>query len=350
MARRLEDVNALAYALNTEVWHCWNSAAASERSRWVSVATEAVTTAQAANNLDLLAAARMLRATALLERGDIAEVREEFARYVELADKLQNPMYLWFAQLTEVAFATLEGHFEEAERLALAAFEQGQRIQSPMAPIFHLVHRFAVARERGALVPWLSNFDPNRGPFPYSFGMVLAALAHAHLERGDRAAGTAEIERLMAAGFASQLVDLNWPSILTLAADAAAALEHHEAAAELYELLSPHAGMIACLGSVVNVLGFVDHSLGVLALTLGNNDRALEHLEQAHRLAQSMGATPWQSRCDLALARAHAARGARESAAAHLAEAERSARALSMHGLLAELEAERAGEQRELRA
>lgn len=337
MARRLGDANALAHALHSEMYHCWLSADPAVRRRWIDVASESVSAAQTVKDYDLLAASRMLRCTALLERGEYAEMREELARYMELCEKIQHPMHAWFAQLTYVTCATLEGRLDDAEQLLRATFEMGQRIGTPMALIFSLCQGFAIARDRGTLGQWAAGFNPDAGPFPYSFGMVQGAIALTHHELGDRKAGLAQVDRLVATGFGSQLLDPNWPSILTFAADAAAALDHKEAAAELYDLLLPHSGMVACVGTIVIVGGLVDHSLGVLALTLGRPAQALEHLQLGRQIAMRIGARAWQARCDFALARAAAACGDQTRADDHLARARGSAETLGMKGLLADL-------------
>ncbi len=332
MARRLGDGRALAHALSSAMFNCWHSADPAVRGQWLHVATEAVNAAQATGNLDLLANGRLIRRAALLERAELAELRQEHARFVELSEKIQNPMHLWFAQLTDAAFTILEGRLNEGEVLVRRVFEQGQRIQTPLAEQFFHAQSLNIARDRGTIASWLAPID--QGRFPHHFGVLRAASALAHHETGDLNAGLAEIDRLVAAGLATQLLDFNWPTILTMAADAAGLLNHRQAAAELYDLLLPHSTMVVCTGSILGMGGLVDHSLGVLALTLGNDDRASEHLLLARQIATKLGAPAWLARCDFALARACTRRGDQAGARAYRSAAERGARAVGMQGLL----------------
>ena len=63
--------------------------------------------------------------------------------------------------------------------------------------------------------------------------------------------------------------------------DAANALADAEAASEAYELLAPFASVPVLVGLGVACFGSVHRPLGIAALTFGDIDLAIDHLESA---------------------------------------------------------------------
>jgi hypothetical protein len=101
-------------------------------------------------------------------------------------------------------------------------------------------------------------------------------------------------------------------------------------------MLAPTSGRLVVVGSGVACFGAADRSRGVLALTRGRLDDAVEHLERAIVLQKALGARPWIARTQglLALALLQRGRSADLSPARRLLrEAGRSADELGATGL-----------------
>jgi DNA-binding CsgD family transcriptional regulator len=64
-------------------------------------------------------------------------------------------------------------------------------------------------------------------------------------------------------------------------------------AALVYPELAPLAGANVVIGHGVACYGAADRYLGLLAATLGDHERAIEHFEQAVAINTEMGATTW---------------------------------------------------------
>jgi DNA-binding CsgD family transcriptional regulator len=111
-----------------------------------------------------------------------------------------------------------------------------------------------------------------------------------------------------------------------------------ELAELVYPELLPLAGANAVVGHGVTCYGAADRHLGMLAATLGEHDRAVEHLQAALALNRGMGATTWLAHTLYAFGRTLRERGARDDAAAAsemLAEAAALAEQIGMPTLLA---------------
>ena len=81
-----------------------------------------------------------------------------------------------------------------------------------------------------------------------------------------------------------------WLASLTYLTDAAAALGDEAMAALVYPELEPLAGANVMIGHLVAFYGAADRYLGMLAATLGEWERAEDHLERAIEMNRRMGA------------------------------------------------------------
>ena len=98
--------------------------------------------------------------------------------------------------------------------------------------------------------------------------------------------------------------------------DAANALADAEAASEAYELLAPFATLPVLVGLGVACFGSVHRPLGIAALTFGNIDLAIDHLESAVAANLALGNLPayvasLATAADLLVHRNHAGDSAR---------------------------------------
>ena len=115
------------------------------------------------------------------------------------------------------------------------------------------------------------------------------ALVLAELGREDEA--RRELEHLAAADFEDVPRDALWLVSMALLAELCALLDDRPRARRLYELLVAYEGRnVVSMGAVY--LGPVARYLGLLAMTIGEDERALGHLETARSAAERMGARP----------------------------------------------------------
>jgi DNA-binding CsgD family transcriptional regulator len=100
-----------------------------------------------------------------------------------------------------------------------------------------------------------------------------------------------------------------WIGSLSYLADACAAVGDRALAELLYPELAPLAGGNVVIGHGVACYGAADRYLGLLATTLGEHDRAVEHFERALEVNRRMEATTWVAHTMYAYGRTLLTRG-----------------------------------------
>jgi len=336
MARRLDDPQALAEALEMRFLF---DRAPSEIHRRLATMDEMLGLARRITDkrllLDILEMRYMDRmALGQREAGDFIE---EHAR---LADELKDPFYLYTTASIRVCPAFLAGHFAEAERLALQAFEIGQRYAIGNAEGIFGIHMFTFRREQGRLrevAPVVQHFLREQGhAAAWQPGL---ALIYTDLGRTDDA--RAQFERLAADDFAAVPRDALWQTCLAYLAEVCAALGDSTRAARLYELLLPYAELNVLVG-LDFYLGASGRYLGQLAATMARWEEAQAHFEHALDLDERTGARTWLAHSRYQFGRMLLARGLpedRDRALALIAQAVATTQELGMHGLAGRIEA-----------
>jgi hypothetical protein len=110
-------------------------------------------------------------------------------------------------------------------------------------------------------------------------------------ELGRDAEARREFEHLAAADFDDIPRDALWLVAMALLAELCALLGDRPRARRLYELLVPYEGRnVVAMGAAY--LGPVARYLGLLAMTIGEPERALGHLETARSAAERIGGRP----------------------------------------------------------
>lgn len=145
-------------------------------------------------------------------------------------------------------FVLLEGHFEEAERLAHAALDLAQRFQNDGGMVMYSIQISRVRGEQGRLEE-------------------IEAVLRERLELNPH---------------------VSWLLTMGYLAEACAYLGDECRAQVLYELLLPHANRnIVVLAAAVN--GSVSRPLGILATALGRFDADIAHLQEAQAMNERIG-------------------------------------------------------------
>jgi predicted ATPase len=277
MARRLGDRAALASALSSA---CDAVAGPDHTEQRLTSASEMVALAAADADPELELLGRRFRVVALLELGDLAAAEHEVAAYARGTGRLLQPVSAWYVPLWRGMFALLRGRLEEAERLVEEAETIGARAASANAAILCPLQRWMLHRERGDPVRALAAMERVVQLAPV-IASARAGLAWSLLEAGRPVEARAELERLVADGYAALEHDSEWLPATMALAQVAAALPHPDAASTLYRLLAPHAHRFAVEGIGAGTHGCLARQLGLLAGVLGRRDEAVAHFEAA---------------------------------------------------------------------
>ncbi|MBA2263811.1 MAG: tetratricopeptide repeat protein, partial [Chloroflexi bacterium] len=271
---------------------------------------------------------------ALLETADLAGAEQEAAEQRRLARELQQPAQLFYVMTVDSMLATLQGRFEEAERLMPDALRMGQRAESAMAAIYGLFQRYDLARHRGGAAELLPELRELAAAYP-TYVVAQSLIADALL-RADRAADArAALRRLGADRFAVLPLNDEWLFAVTVLADVAVDLGEADLCRALHELLLPYSERVA-VSAPDTCLGAVARTLGRLSATLGRSADARDHLERALTINQQLRSRPWVARTRHDLARLIAAAGDAQGAERLLEATITEATALGMEPLHAD--------------
>jgi tetratricopeptide (TPR) repeat protein len=258
--------------------------------RGLPISMEALELCERTNDAELAMQVRLWRISLLLELDDPVRAEEEIEAFLGTARRLGQPRMLLYDPLHRALAAHLRGDFTVAERCTAEAAAQARDVPGSMAPIIADEQTAVVLRTQGRLreVEPLVRKNADRLPGMRCWRSGLA-LVLAELGRDEEA--RRELEHLAAADFDDIPRDRLWLVAMSLLAELCALLDDRPRARLLYELLVPYEGRnVVSMGAVY--LGPVAHYLGLLAMTIGETERALGHLETARSAAERMGARP----------------------------------------------------------
>lgn len=213
---------------------------------------------------------------------------------VELTDQLDQKDHgavRYVAQAIEVMRTIRAGRFDQAETLAEECARLGVEIGDVDAEAWYRAHLVTIRWYQGRLAELL----PVLREMPYSPALSpvdssgFAALAVAQAQSGDH----------RAASSLARLYDLaalprsgTWMVTMYGVVEAAYLLDDAATAEAAYPLLAPYADLPMMCGLAVACFGSTQHALGVAALTMGDVDRAVEHLRLAVRRNLAIGHWP----------------------------------------------------------
>lgn len=337
MARRTDEPATLRYVLAGTVA---TSLGPNDPERRLALASDLVQLAEEAGDLQSLAVGRLWRGVHLLEAsGDAAGMRREQKGLARVAAELDQPVWSWYARVTEGAVALLEGRFEDAEQSALEALRVGQPALPYAARGYFLCSMLNLRHQQGRPSEFASECRALLEAHPSP--LAISPLAWAESERGNAAEAQRIVERLAAVDLAEWRQDPTWLLAISFLAEAFAFLRDEARAARLYELIAPlRRGWVMWAEAVPR--GPFAHYLGLLARTVGRLDEAAAHFEDALASAARAGAPPFLARAQYEYAlllRSRGAPGDAERAASLLADAQATAGAIGMAGLLAKIAA-----------
>src|SRR6266508_3936762 len=339
-ARQLGDPTLLAEVLSAGLYVLWAPDTAEERLATSTQIIElAVQTGDVRRELD----GRMWRLISLLEFGRVAEAEMELGRYAQVAERVGQPEFLFFARSRRSTLAALRGRFEEAERLTRTAYDLAVKAGLPDAPNVLGAQLATIATARGGEV--LDAFVTHE-QLRAERGTPLVLQAYGLVAAGRRE----EARALFPAGLSR--IDLGrepGPSrwlVLMAVAEVAYQLGDADAARSVRDELAPYSDRFIVAAGAVGCGGAVSRLLGLCALTLDQLDDAVGWLRAAVASNRRIGAAPFVARAQAELAtalRRRAQPGDAEEARQLLAEAAKAAAELGMAvlaGDIAELQAE----------
>jgi tetratricopeptide (TPR) repeat protein len=299
-ARGLGDKGLLAEVLSARLYVLWAPDTAEERLATSTQIIElAVRTGDVRRELD----GRMWRLIALLEFGRVAEAEAELGWYEQVAERLGQPEFLFFARSRRSALAALRGRFDEAEQLTRTAYSLAVKAGLPDAVNVLGAQLGVIATARGgALLDEVFELEAGQGTPPMF--QVFAALSQAY---GLVITGRHEEARAVFRAGLTRTDPVPGPSLqlyLVMVAELAYQLGDAEAARSVRDQLTPYADRFIVTGGAVGCGGAVSRLLGLCALTLGQLDEAVGWLREAVASNRRIGAAPFVVRAQAALATA----------------------------------------------
>ena len=258
--------------------------------RGLPISLEALELCERTNDAELGMQVRLWRISLLLELDDPQRAEDEIESFGSTARRLAQPRMLVYDPLHRAMAAHLRGDFASAERFTSHAVEQSRDVRGSIAPIIADDQTFFSLRMQGrhrdleALVRRNAHRLPAMRRWRCGLAVVLAELGRADEARR-------ELEHLAAADFEDVPRDALWLVAMAQLAELCTLLDDRPRAHRLYELMIAYEGRnVVSMGAVY--LGPVARYLGLLAMTTGEDERALGHLETARSAAERMGARP----------------------------------------------------------
>jgi len=335
-ARRTGDARTLAEALSLchhvllAPAHTW---------RRLAMANELVATAAIAGDGMLTLIGLCWRAADLFLLGEptaeaaLAELRLR-------ADALQCRSILFIVRAIEVMLTIRTGQFAQAEAAASACFALGNEVGDADTLAYYGAHLVAIRTFQGREAE-LADLAASIATSPTlierecAFGFAAALFA---LRAGQPQQAQALLERLKRDGLDTIPPSSSWLLAMLAVVELAATLEDSSIAQAAYDTLLPYAELPIMASLAVVCFGSVHRALGVAALTCGQLDLAVTHLQAAVVASARLGHRPaaLQARAELGLAYVQRGEaGDAQRGRALLQEAMTEADILGMTGLVA---------------
>ena len=276
--------------------------------RGLPISVEALELCERTRDAELAMQVRLWRISLLLELDDPGRAEKEIEAYGETARRLGQPRTLVFDPLHRALMANMRGEFDEAERLTAEAIERSDEVHGSMSRLVADGQRFLQRRVRGRHLdaePFLRQHAESV-PLMRRWRCMLARRDRRERSPRRGAQGARPACRRGLPGLPARRA----VAARDVAAGASSARWSATRAgrALLYDLLAPFEGRnVISLGAAY--IGPVARYLGLLAMTTGEVERALGHLETARSATQRSGALPMEVLTALDTAEVLARRG-----------------------------------------
>ena len=296
LARRLEDVGALIFALWRQHYALWRPENLDQR---LAIASEMIGIADRLHSVEWARRAHEIRIADLLELGDLRSTENEFLIYQKLYT--QPDRQNGSVQIIRSMRALLRGELVEAERQAEEAMNIGMRNQQPRALTSYAAQLTMIRFEQGRLKEMESLLSSYVVQFP-QLDVARCALILASIESENREQARTQFEYFARDDFAHLRRDWNWLATVTVAAQVSVYLDDTARAESLYRLMLPFARRNVMLGWYEIGYGSASRTLGILAAALRRYDEAEKHFENALTMNRRLEARTWVARTQLSFA------------------------------------------------
>ena len=304
LARDTGDPRAVAAAVNRGLLPVLSPASLATRLEWCA---EAEAAAADVDDPVLRFLVAVSTASTLVDGFAVRAAASRRDTFVELADRLGQPILRWTSRWSAVQIATLEGRLDDAEAITEEGLQLGTQAGEADALQIYAGNLVGVRYAQGRLGELRDLLTAVVADAGEAIGFrLLLALAHAEVGALDEAA--ALYLPVADAGFVDIPPDPGWPVMMGASAEIAALLPDAPGAATLYELLAPWREQTAAVTAMC--LGSFGRQVGQLAIALGRYDDAEDHLTWVAGHAEREGAAVELARTWLAQARLTQARGA----------------------------------------
>lgn len=289
MARRIESPHALVESLRTRLNLDRDPAGIDERVRLIG---EMLGIAERIEERYLQMELLAFRIYDLSALGDMDGWQRDLEALGVLAREIGEPFYEYSHQTMAVAPLIQAARFEQAEQMAMAAFETGQQLGVDNNEGVMGVQLFSIRREQGRLAeiaPVVQHFLNEQG----AGAAWRPGLALIYADIGELDKAREQFDRLAADEFGAIPQDSLWQTSLSYLAETCCALDAVDGAELLYELLLPYRDLAIVVGNASVCLGAAARFLGQLASLMGRWDDAEAHFRRAMELDARMAARTW---------------------------------------------------------
>ena len=288
VAQRAGDRRVLACALRSRCCAIWGPEHTEER---LQVAADFARIAEEVGDRELALDGYEWLIRGQFEVGDVAGLDRAMSAYARLTREVRQPRYYHQSLSWDALRALVTGRFDEAERVAKRAAEIGAGFRSQNAEIYYITLMLALRRDQGRMDE-LAQLERSLGEVeaqhPLKLGLR-ALHAKVNCDLGQIEEARRAFERFAASRFAEVQQDwLKIPHLLFLSSTCAV-LEDADRAATLYALLLPFARRYNTEGGCLSAAA---RYLGLLAVTMGESEKAAAHFAEAIELNRRIGAAP----------------------------------------------------------
>ncbi len=289
MARRLGDPMVLAQVLTS---HHTAIAGLDVDDESLMAAREVVALGERVGDPETTFAGHVCRYASLVRASAIDEADAALDIADALARELRQPIFAFHVLRLRAAQALLGGRIAEGEHLAQAMWQKGLEtgIPGPILDAMLIGFRSRAREQQGRLAEMDADVSQLADAQP-DWLLPLVARARLHCAAGRPAQARPLFDRLKADGFRGIPRDQLWFETLMHLSAIAQALSDAEAAAMLYQILSPYSGQNTF--TPVGSLGPVDRALALLSTTMARYDDAERHFVTADELCSHLRAPGW---------------------------------------------------------
>ena len=288
MARGAADPRTLATVL---LHRCWALDGPDDAGDAGTVATEILRIGRQLDDSELKLEGLRIRLAAQFENGEHAAAVQTAHDMKALAEAVRHPEFMRLSAMWDIAVASLEGRYKEAEELAGELGRRLDQIGHSQAQLIAVAQSASWRLLQGHATEYIVLFEALSVAEPANLAWP-AITAWSLAESGARDRAAELLRQTEPASAADADKNYLWWAVIVGFSAAVDLVEDRRWAEALYDLAAPYAGSNCTLG-VASFLGAADHWLGVLATAAGRFTEAIAHLEAALARHREMGARPW---------------------------------------------------------